>query len=111
MSELKPCPFCGNEVEMRPWKYNHHLTGFIYDFFCGHCGCSFTAGYCETEDEAIVKWNTRAERTCRNVSIKHEGVFICSDCGVYLDIAYMEDAETDYEPKFCPNCGAKAVKE
>lgn len=52
--------------------------------------------------------------TCHNDSLKcGEGVFLCSECGVYLDIADMneEDMDVFYEPRFCPNCGAKVVDE
>lgn len=57
----------------------------------------------------------RPERTCRNDSLKRDaGVFACSECGVYLDIADMNwDGEDDsggfYEPNYCPNCGAKVI--
>ena len=53
------------------------------------------------------------ERTCRNDSTKRgKGVFLCSECGVDLDIAEMgeEDLDAFYEPNFCPNCGAKVVE-
>lgn len=104
MSNLISCPFCGGEAEKR-----YHDVYMLDYVKCRKCGAQ--TALCANEAEADAAWNTRAERMCRNVSIKHEGVFICSDCGVYLDIAYMEDAEKDYEPKFCPNCGAKVVKE
>ena len=57
------------------------------------------------------------ERTCRNDSLKRgKGVFTCSECGVYLDIADMDwDGEDDgggfYEPSYCPNCGARVKEE
>ena len=49
---------------------------------------------------------------CRNDSLKRGvGVFVCSECGVYLDITDMreEDLDVFYEPKYCPNCGRKMV--
>lgn len=58
---------------------------------------------------------TFAVRTCRNDSLKRgAGVFVCSECGIYLDIADMNwDGEDDsggfYDPNYCPNCGAKVV--
>jgi DNA-directed RNA polymerase subunit RPC12/RpoP len=34
-------------------------------------------------------------------------VFICSNCGIYLDIARMDEGheDDDYEPRVCPECG------
>lgn len=53
---------------------------------------------------------------CRNDSLKRgSGIFICSQCGVYLDIADMswdgkDDSGGFYEPTYCPNCGCKVVE-
>ena len=102
MSEkLKPCPFCGGEAEMRPWKYNGHDR---YDFFCGHCGCSFIAGTCETKEEAIAKWNTRTERTCHH-AVTERGEACCSACGQPDEWWLFDDLN------YCPNCGARVLSE
>lgn len=103
MSEkLKPCPFCGGEAEMQPWKYNWKLDGFIYDIVCLHCGCSFKASYCETKEEAIAKWNARAERTCMNMDHPASLAFKCSACGRGSD---------DFGFRYCPWCGARVLSE
>ena len=68
-----------------------------------------------TPDEAIARIAELGSGTCENDSIKRDcGVFVCSECGVYLDIADMSwDGEDDsggfYEPRFCPECGCKVV--
>ena len=51
------------------------------------------------------------ERTCRNNAIKQDQ-FICTRCGVFLDIADMSDesCESNYEPNFCPDCGSLVVR-
>lgn len=52
-------------------------------------------------------------RMCRNESLKKgKGVFCCSSCSIHLDIADMDEDDLDvfYEPKFCPNCGAKVME-
>lgn len=62
MSELKRCPFCGDEVEIVPtglyhWKYAiHHKskTECILD------ANAFTLPY--EEEDAVRMWNTRADR-------------------------------------------------
>lgn len=62
MSELKRCPFCGDEVEIVPtglyhWKYAiHHKskTECILD------ANAFALPY--EEEDAVRMWNTRADR-------------------------------------------------
>lgn len=72
MSELKPCPLCGEEVEL---EYYPEVPKFCPEDECVECGC---CDYCEefyavshvcnpvivryekifaTEDEAIEGWN------------------------------------------------------
>ena len=52
--------------------------------------------------------NARAERTCRNT---HENRwFKCSACGYGFTDLYAEDeSDINEQPRYCPNCGAKAV--
>lgn len=61
--------------------------------------------------ENIKAWNSRAERTCRIVErdeepqdnvLVHDYTFSCGHCICW--------AHT-YEPRYCPNCGAKVVGE
>ena len=61
MSELKPCPFCGDEVEIFPtglyhWRYAiHHKTKTE----CVLDAQSFVLPY--EKDVAIEMWNRRAD--------------------------------------------------
>lgn len=52
--------------------------------------------------------NARAERTCHNT---HENRwFKCSACGYGFTDLYAEDeGDIDEQPRYCPNCGCKAV--
>lgn len=104
-SELRPCPFCGGEARLYPSE-----AGFFVGCFNDGCvvnPCSGEFVYDGVWDEeqkeaAIDAWNTRAERTCRNVS-KSEYSFRCSECDATdLDFQY---------PDFCHGCGAKVVSE
>ena len=73
-SELKPCPFCGEDEEVgSPEGKNYGL--FIretrgpdadgpghwayYDVECVRCGCYLSIG-AASRDEAIAAWNRRA---------------------------------------------------
>lgn len=58
MTELKPCPFCppeeSNPALITPEAYMAYVK-------CLNCGC-MSGHVCATEEEAIERWNTRAER-------------------------------------------------
>ena len=93
---LKPCPFCKGEASLRLFykgKYRVH---------CNVCD-AHTGDVCDTEAEAIVAWNTRAERTCMNVS-GTQHMFRCSLCG---DVWAKPDVDLF---AYCPTCGAKVVE-
>lgn len=54
--ELKPCPFCGGEVEKK--------DGFIYGtktFICHKCGADVMFYGGEKDPKATEKWNRRGE--------------------------------------------------
>lgn len=51
--ELKPCPFCGNEVELEPFGPSDR-----YHVECMHCGVQ---GAHASRETAIMLWNRRAK--------------------------------------------------
>ena len=65
MSELKPCPFCGEQEymerwEMAPFEKKHILEGndgFFYGVAC--ISCDAASGSKLSEEEAITAWNRR----------------------------------------------------
>ena len=102
--ELKPCPFCGGD--------NKHMDDCYIPMLieCVEREQFFDADY---ENKLEKAWNTRAERTCKNVYDETEmgaceNGFECSECG-----EMVEDCE-GYHVKgtwnYCPNCGAKVVE-
>ena len=55
MTELKPCPFCGNAPEMES------EDGFSFvRCYDQHCKADARSGLWLSESEAIEAWNTRA---------------------------------------------------
>lgn len=100
MSDLKPCPFCGNEYslmsgEMAEGSYMLQ-PGFV---FCCECGAEISE--CKTEAEAIEAWNRRAERK-KGKWIVHDYTlgrerYECTECKGRCDLEY----------NFCPHCGAE----
>lgn len=66
MSEIKPCPFCGNDGS-GPVEDDLHVVHMqnewhpSYDCYSVQCDkCTATMGYSESEEEAIARWNERA---------------------------------------------------
>lgn len=112
MTELLPCPFCGGEATVERMGHNGY-----YFVACAGLNCCDSA-LADTEAEAITAWNTRAERTCKNVNewrdenyVLHRDarIFKCSECGFKADDFYGDDEQSF--PNYCPNCGAKVVGE
>jgi len=101
---LLPCPFCGDEALVQP-TYDidtNECDGFFV--WCSNydCECKPQTRDYQTEAEAIVAWNTRAERTCHMEMA--EGCQNWNSCSV-CDADYYTDQKINY----CPNCGAKVI--
>ncbi len=111
---IEPCPFCGGEAITR--------LNNKWWIHCDNCTCEIGFegmdengyyGHFDTEAEAIAAWNTRAERTCKNISDPPEG-FLCSECG-WGDFAEPSHLLTTAKfsgrvhggPNYCPNCGRR----
>lgn len=62
MTELKPCPFCGGETFLEPYRVR---KGYEASIQCNQCLCSMsTITYDEEETaiESVVKaWNRRVD--------------------------------------------------
>ena len=106
--KLKPCPFCGEPAVLDTY----------YDFYRVRCDYPECPGNVKdgdgiwygTIEHAVQRWNTRVERTCKNVHEPPKGTtfwpaphFKCSRCGaVHVSMDYVF---------YCPNCGAKVVEQ
>lgn len=102
--ELKPCPFCGGKPTFVHATSEDIGNGYVCRTLavisCDHCMFDMTG---ETDEDAVVTWNARAEHTCRKVPGKmHYGERRpkCSECGYGLG---------DSRWAYCPSCGAKVV--
>lgn len=60
MTELKPCPFCGGQVEMRDVMDGHDET---FAFHCNSCHIYFTKFDWVAHDrkDVIKEWNRRVK--------------------------------------------------
>lgn len=67
MNELKPCPFCGGEAEVRQYiSFDETDSGEgMYSVGCytDKCMGEYARNFYFSEDEAIEAWNTRASET------------------------------------------------
>lgn len=115
MTNLGPCPSCGNT---KPCITRKTLPN-------GKCVCiiecmdeapaiNFSVrGVGETEKEAyemaVLFWNIRYKLTCKSSYCKETDEWQCHECGGTLQACAMFDPDVDgfvSSPKFCPNCGA-----
>lgn len=108
MTDLKPCPFCGEKDLIDYGIMGGTMEGFDY-VQCANCGAEINSVHKGNYIEAVEAWNRRAETVKAQpaadvVEVKHgkwiedHEFFKCSECG-YL---------TDYRlSNFCPDCGAK----
>lgn len=90
MTDLKPCPFCGEMPQ-------YENMGQYYKLECKPC---FMVMRAFRKKDLLEKWNNRAERTCEDLK-EFANLFTCSSCGV-----------TQYErlnPNYCPECGARVI--
>lgn len=123
MEELKPCPFCGGDVELSTYNNgegyvieckNHewsrqlsHASDIAGDIDMVSWGLGDDA-----RNALIEAWNTRAERTCKMTKKGPEyvlgGWFECSECGVVYPPC--NDDISAWALQYCPRCGAKVVE-
>lgn len=62
--ELKPCPFCGGEVDIEGASCNYGKKTILVDILCLECGAKVklkTAWETIPMHEAIEAWNRRAD--------------------------------------------------
>lgn len=95
--ELKPCPFCGGEAELKEYKPN--VSGVAICKECGArspiCKNDHTGGW---KPKAIAEWNTRAElgngmltaEQVMAIARKHQPDY-CSDTHICFDWQAIAD--------------------
>lgn len=115
---LKPCPFCGSEVEIARLDMDQGGVTSI-EIRC-RCGAElrfesddYIYDWTDTPHQmgltAIEKFNNRV--TDKSYTWRHyEGMIYCEKCGAEFYDNIMEYCGDDY-PKYCPECGARMFEE
>ena len=85
--QLKPCPFCGSEVELLDTL--HCWIG------CPECGIYMPVPYGD-EEQRVAKWNSRV--TTYNSLVMH-GVKHCPLCGSWHIMLNFDECMV-----YCPEC-------
>lgn len=109
MNELKPCPFCGGEAKLVYSEPGHEdRIWCIVRCKDWNCPGEHLNEWYATDDDAIGKWNTRYERTCRPIWKRLDkplgDTFVCSECGNVVE------GTTERLTTYCSRCGAKVVE-
>ena len=108
MTELLPCPFCNSEninavdCADKIFSTNSYIE-------CKDCHAII---FVETYEKVIEIWNTRAERTCKNLATRKDD-FFCSECGCEIVGCMVDNFGCFDNPlrfSYCPNCGAKVME-
>lgn len=118
--EILPCPFCGRKPEIIHHDTKKEATWCEWEIECTHgyqkptiqgedgdewC---FDFAYAGDNLETVIEhWNTRYERTCRDLHDELTRSFECSECGYVVGDQPLPRESFAY----CPGCGAKVVDE
>ena len=114
---LKPCAYCGGELEIRHTSWHDSYVVWHKDLVKA-MGCPVAAPYYSTEEDAVRSFNNRHVETCENIGEYNEAdQFVCSKCNIWLEdwveVGYDKEENDyvgfEYELKYCPNCGRKIV--
>lgn len=122
--ELKPCPFCGGEVDIYTSGAIPSAVGYPLSVHvtCRDCSLDMAEpskggekALRAAEKRAAERWNRRAERTCRLTYDSVHADYVCSSCGEWLEDtdydAYAGEERVRRPYRFCPSCGARVVGE
>lgn len=106
MAELKPCPFCGGEVEETGGSCNFGKKIMTLNVKCRKCGTSValkTAWNTNAYIEAVEAWNRMVDHLALEAETTQIIDGCCTACGAFMDCCEAADY------KFCPYCAKRVV--
>lgn len=120
--ELKPCPFCGGEAEVRE---RHFCLDVGVKIKCTNCNIQtfgtlidhprFTPDGLDestryTREQAIEieaeKWNRRVEQKAKKPIKESLADYGCPTCGAYINFDGL-NGNIEHAPKYCSECGQR----
>ena len=106
MAELKPCPFCGGDVEETGGSCNFGKKIMTLNVKCRKCGTSValkTAWNTNAYIEAVEAWNRMVDHLALEAETTQIIDGCCTACGAFMDCCEAADY------KFCPYCAKRIV--
>ena len=111
MDELKTCAHCGSGAHVYDDGAGDLDSVPAWIAACDdEVGCGCVTAFFDTREEAVAAWNRRAERTCRMAVDEASCMKTCSECGASYGI-FVQTPHGCKAPSYCPNCGARIIKE
>lgn len=72
LSQAKPCPWCHGQGDCETyglWMWTKGVPG-KFAVACSNPACSATGPLCDTESEAVLRWNAAPRRAASEPAIK-----------------------------------------
>lgn len=113
--ELKPCPCCGGEANLRFYG-DPHCT--VIAIVCDECRLGTRVVALDDYLSAVNAWNARAERTCRmeyqrGSDNPRRGWWLCDSCDGLTDSVgsgWNGEKQRMNPPLYCSRCGRRVVE-
>ena len=106
MAELKPCPFCGGDVEETGGSCNFGKKTMTLNVKCRKCGTSValkTAWNTNAYIEAVEAWNRMVDHLALEAETTQIIDGCCTACGAFMNCCEAADY------KYCPYCAKRIV--
>lgn len=99
--EIKNCPFCGGEAEIKHIDHVRVLGSYVK---CKDCGAETkSVEICSkysSDEEAIKRWNKRADKKARDPDnykkVSYDGIYFCHDGKTPTDMLKERDPDENY---------------
>ena len=111
MTELLPCPFCGEKAYM---QISQEMETFVYYIICPHCDSAGLKSF--DKEKAVKRWNTRhyppevqkmideAKPRKLIVSSYDKDIVFCPRCREAFSLKKIRSLRPEIDKSGCPRC-------